>query len=109
MNKRNNILLVLLVIMCCALSVLLVTNRLSYSSKVESCRSNKDMVVDNSQGDFSLINKDVKLFDVSDLAEVKESTIDIASKEYVNNVISILDTDYKISDELAGRIYSTIN
>ncbi|HAB66989.1 MAG TPA: hypothetical protein DCE23_06435 [Firmicutes bacterium] len=105
MNKKYNILFVLLVITYCTLSLCLVINKVSYSSNnIESCNNTNNNMI----GDFGQINKDIKFFDVSDFAQASPNTIDIASKVYSNNVISIADSNFKISDELLSNIYSTI-
>ena len=51
----------------------------------------------------------VDSFDVSDFADSKVSTIDIASKKYTSNTITVLDRDFKISDELLLEINNSIN
>ena len=51
----------------------------------------------------------VDSFDVSDFADSKVSTIDIASKKYTSNTITVLDSDFKISDELLLEINNSIN
>lgn len=107
MNKKNNLLFILLIITCCTLSIALVTSKNSYSNTgIESCNNEDNNDI---KGDFGLINKDIKFFDVSDFAEISPNTLDIASKVYSNNAISIADSDFKISDELLTKIYGTIN
>lgn len=104
MNKKNNFLIVVLIITCCTLSLALITSRNSYSM------NNIDNTYeDDNNGDFEKLKKNVKTFEVSDFSGKNISTVDIASKVYNNGLISVADSNFKVSDELLGKIYNTIN
>lgn len=108
MNNKPSIIVILLVVTCCTLAMCLVTSRASYSKPDDETCTSIDKVTAG-KGDFSVLNKNVKSFDVADFAEASINTIDINSKEYASNTIAIADSDFRISDELLENIYGTIN
>lgn len=63
--------------------------------------------VEIKSSDFDALNNTFK-FDVSDLAYSEVNTIDINSKTYSSG-ITVLDSDFKISEELLNKINNTIN
>lgn len=63
--------------------------------------------VEVKQSDFDKLNETFK-FDVSDLAYSEINTIDINSKNYASG-ITVLDSDFKISEELLNKINNVIN
>lgn len=101
MNKRY-IAIVVLLFICTILSISL----LSKDSQAVSleCQNNSN----NLSTDFDALNY-MDSFDVSDFTEMKINTIDIASKSYVSNQITILDSDFKISEELLNEINSSLS
>lgn len=103
MNKQY-ITIILLLIVCSILSFSL----LSKESNAVSLECNDTNVSNSTVTDFDALNY-MDSFDVSDLGEMNINTIDIASKSYAPSTISVVDSDFKISDELLTNIYSTIN
>ncbi len=107
MRKRYKFIL-LLSITCTILSLVLAS--VSFSFAVNYEKNNKEETVETI-GDFDRLfyEENFNYFDVSDFAEKEINTVDISAKQYVNNTISITDTDFKISDKLLNEIYETIN
>ncbi len=104
MRKQSAVIIFLLIVVC----VILVTY--SATIKFSSAKVNNECdVVDNSYtSDFDSLNY-MNSFDVSDFSGKELNTIDIASKQYAPNNISIADSDFKISDSLLTEIYDSIN
>ena len=103
MNKQY-ITIILLLFICAILSFSLI----SKDSNSVSLECDGDGAANYVVTDFDELNyKD--FFDVSDFGENSLSNIDIASKSYTNNSITILDSSFKISDELVNNINNTIN
>lgn len=101
MNKRY-IAIVVLLFICTILSISLLSKD-SQAISLE-CQNNSN----NLSTDFDALNY-MDSFDVSDFTEMKINTIDIASKSYVSNQITILDSDFKISEELLNEINSSLS
>ncbi|MGN1370774.1 MAG: serine hydrolase [Candidatus Coprovivens sp.] len=103
MNKQY-ITIILLLFICAILSFSLI----SKDSSSVSLECDGDRAANYVVTDFDELNyKD--FFDVSDFGENSLSNIDIASKSYTNNSITVLDSSFKISDELVNNINNTIN
>ena len=103
MNKQY-ITIILLLFICAILSFSLI----SKDSNSVSLECDGDGAANYVVTDFDELNyKD--FFDVSDFGENSLSNIDIASKSYTNNSITILDSSFKMSDELVNNINNTIN
>ena len=98
MNKKNIIFIVILIAVCLVLSLSLYSIKLN---KDTSCNEKDNIIVDSNQNAIS--------FDVSDFSGTEINTIDIPSKVYDTNVISIRDTNFTISEELSNKIYDAIN
>ena len=106
MNKQYMV-IVLLLIVCAILSLsLLNSNSNAIGNECLNGNSNKDKTSINT--DFDALNY-MDSFDVSDFASTNINTIDIASKKYASNTITVLDSDFKISKELVDKITATIN
>lgn len=101
MNKRY-IAIVILLFICAILSLSLLSKN-SQAISLE-CQNNSN----NISTDFDALNY-MDSFDVSDFTEMKINTIDIASKNYVSSQITILDSDFKISEELLNEINSSLS
>lgn len=106
MQKRYKFILVLSVT-CTVLSLVLAT--VSFSFAINYDKNSKDSS-QTTAGDFDKLfyEENFHYFDVSDFAEKKINTVDIANKKYKNNTISITDTDFTISEDLSNEIYNTI-
>lgn len=103
MNKQY-ITIVLLLIVCSILSFSL----LSKESNAVALECENTDNTHSSVTDFDSLNY-MDSFDVSDFGEMNLNNIDIASKSYVSNSVSVVDSDFKISDELLNSINETIN
>lgn len=101
MNKRY-ITIVILLFICAILSFSLLSKN-SQAVSLE-CESNSD----NLNTDFDTLNY-MDSFDVSDFTEMEINTIDIASKNYISNQVSILDSDFRISENLLNEINDSIS
>ncbi len=101
MKKQLNIVIGISIFLCFLLLVSIISFNLKESNAV-TITEEPSNEIDIMKYDYS------KSFDVSDFSFTKENTIDIPSKRYINNAISILDTDFKISPELTEKIMSTI-
>lgn len=106
MRKRYKFILVLSVT-CTILSLILASVSFSFAVNYSKQNTNKDSIT---SGDFDRLfyEENFNYFEVSDFAEKSVNTIDIASKKYKSNTISITDTDFKISEDLKNEIYATI-
>ncbi len=101
MNKRY-IMIVVLLFICAILSFSLLSNN-SQAVSLE-CENNSN----NIKTDFDTLNY-MDSFDVSDFTEMKINTIDIASKNYISNQVTILDSDFRISENLLNEINDSIS
>lgn len=101
MTKKSIISISILIVVCCVLSFALYSIKYSNSATCDSPFNNNSDNKSNNSNDNA--------FDVSDFSSASENTIDIASKQYDNNVISIRDTNFKISEELQAKIMDNIN
>ena len=106
MRKRYKIILALSVT-CTVLSLLLASVSFSFAVKYDKKEPEKT----STTGDFDKLfyGDNFNHFDVSDFAEKDLNKIDIASKKYKSNTITVLDSNFKISEELTNSIYTTIN
>lgn len=103
MNKQY-ITIVLLLIVCSILSFSLLSRESNaVALECENTDSTHSFVTD-----FDSLNY-MDSFDVSDFGEMKLNNIDIASKSYTSNTISVVDSNFKISDELLNSINETIS
>lgn len=103
MNKQY-ITIVLLLIVCSILSFSLLSRESNaVALECENTDSAHSFVTD-----FDSLNY-MDSFDVSDFGEMKLNNIDIASKSYTSNTISVVDSNFKISDELLNSINETIS
>lgn len=102
MNKQY-VTIVLLLFVCAILSFSL----LSKNSQAVSLECETENDADTLTTDFDELNY-MDSFDVSDFSDMKVNTIDIASKSYTSNKITIVDSEFTISEELLNNIYSTI-
>ena len=105
MRNRYKFILVLSVT-CTILSLCLAS--VSFSMAVKS--NNKQEVPTDNVGDFDklFLEENFNYFDVSDFAEKEINKVNIASKKYKSNTITVTDSDFKISEELSNKIYKTI-
>lgn len=104
MKKHLGLIIFILFISVFVLSISLYTIKLSHSNY----ESNKKDVDNTHYSDFDELSYQ-ESFDVSDFSGLTENTIDIPSKKYTNDSISISDTDFRISNELTNEIYDVIN
>lgn len=106
MKKNSNVIIGLLFISLVVLGLSFMTMKTSQSQKNEDATSCD--ATDSNQSDFDSLHY-LESFDVSDFSGLSENTIDIPSKNYTNNQISIADSDFQISNELTNEIYDTLN
>lgn len=104
MKKQSTLIIFLLVVIFVILATYLTTANFSSAKVIEECDVSKEI----NTSDFDSLNY-MNAFDVSDFSGREINTIDIASKQYTNNTISIADSNFKISDSLLTEIYSSIN
>lgn len=102
MNKQHFLIIILLLV-CTGLSVGLVASL--NKKEVLDCGTNEPST---NITDFDSLNY-LNSFDVSDFAAEEVNTIDIAAKSYTKNVISVADSNFKLSNKLTNEIYNTIN
>lgn len=102
MNKQY-IFIVLLLFVCAILSFGILSKE---SNAVSLECEEKEQVIDITT-DFDSLNY-MDSFDVSDFSEKNINTIDIASKVYNTNSITVLDSEFKISDDLLQEINNSI-
>ena len=102
MKKYTLVAISILMCLCVVLSLSLVAIKFSSATPSTSIQS-----IDPVQTDFDALNY-LNSFDVNDFSGKSVNTIDIASKKYTNNVINILDSDFKISNELSNEIYNNL-
>ena len=100
MRREFNILTCISVFLCFLLVAAIITINLKESNSLSETPTNFKAV--------EPINYNNN-FDVSDFADFKVNTIDIASKQYVNGVINVVDSNFRISDELTTKIMNSIN
>lgn len=104
MKNFQLIIISLLTLVCIILSTTIITSNLSHAEKKECNDPPKEI----HSSDFDSLNY-MNAFDVSDFSSTSVNTIDIPSLQYTNNVISIANSNFKISDSLLTEIYNTIN
>lgn len=105
---RNKLLFVIVVTLCVTCSFMgLFSYSISQRNK-DVVNTETDDTVSKNQSDFDNISNNYS-FEVNDFSGSKINTIDINSKVYTPNVITVLDSDFKISPELEAEIYETIN
>ena len=103
MSKQYTLIIILLCV-CAILSFGILSNN-SYAVATNCGTSNGGNLGTTDFDNLTYIDS----FDVSDFADSKVSTLDIASKKYPSNAITVLDSDFKISDELLMEINNSIN
>ena len=100
MRREFNILMCISVFLCFLLVATIITVNLketySFSETQDTFRPIEPLNYNNN-------------FDVSDFTGSEINTIDIASKQYINGTINVLDSNFRISDELIGKIMNSIN
>lgn len=104
MKKLPIITICLLVIISITLGITTITSKLSQATPLDCNTPTKEI----NTSDFDSLNF-MNSFDVSDLSEMKLNTIDIPSLQYTENVISISNSNFKLSDSLLTDIYNTLN
>ncbi len=106
MRKRYKFVLVLS-ITCTILSLCLASTSFTFAVKL---RNTKEVVEQDPIGDFDklFMEENFHYFDVSDFAEKDINRVNIVSKKYKSNTITVTDSDFKISEELTNKIYDTI-
>ena len=100
MSRKSLLLISLLLLLCLVLSFSLYSIKLSNANV---CNDDNNVVYGYKNANY------IEAFDVIYFASYDINTIDIASKYYDNNVISIADSDFVISEKLSNKIYSLIN
>ncbi len=100
MRREFNILMSISVFLCFLLVAAIITVNLKESNSFKETPDNFKAV--------EPINYN-NTFDVSDFTGTELNTIDIASKQYINNVINVVDSNFRISDELTNKIMNSIN
>lgn len=104
MNKYTFIAIIILLCVCSMLSVSLAVIKFDNGdSTVVSNDSNQE-----NENDFDSLNY-LNSFDVSDFTGEEENTIDIVSKKYKKNTVTVLDSDFVISDELLNELNDLIS
>lgn len=106
MKKHSSIIIGLLFISLIVLSLSFTTMKIS-NSKANESEIHCDTTNTNTS-DFDSLHY-LDSFDVSDFSGLSENTIDIPSKKYTSNKISIADSDFQISNALTDKIYDTLN
>jgi len=101
MKKLPYFIILLLVIMCIILGSSLATKS---NDTIQRCDNNSDEMHTSDFNSSNYINS----FDVSDFSGKELNTLDISSLQYTNDTISILNSQFKISDRLLNEIYTTI-
>ena len=105
---RNKLLFIIVVALCVTCSFMgLYSYSLSNDDKDVDKQNDDDVAVMN-ESDFDNLNYNNN-FDVSDFSGSKINTIDIRSKVYTPNTITVLDSDFKLSPELEAKVYETLN
>ena len=105
---RNKLLFIIVVTLCVTCSFMgLFSYSISQRDK-DIVNTETDDTISKNQSDFDNISNNYS-FEVNDFSGSKINTIDINSKVYTPNVITVLDSDFKISPELEAEIYETIN
>ena len=107
MRKRYKFILFLSVT-CTILSLILASASFSHAINYKNDDSNNNL---ETSGDFDKLfyEKNFNYFEVTDFSEKEINKIDIVSKKYKSNNITVTDSNFKISDELTNKIYDTIN
>lgn len=95
-----SLLFIICVVSCSLLLTYFIVN--SNKAKYFSNAANEDV------SDFDDIKK-IESFDVSDFSFKEKNTLDIPSLNYSNGKISILGSDFKLSNALESKVYDLIN
>lgn len=108
---RNKVLFVIVIILCITCFSMGV---ISFSIRNTNNETNNKQDISNIAINNNIISDFDKLkysssFEVNDFANNKINTIDIRAKNYQYNVITVLDSEFKISEELEARLYELIN
>lgn len=96
--KKSNILLILVNLIVCVTSIIIAKNitKPSYATNdTTKIVFNEDKIEDK--------------FDVSDFSGTEIKNIDIVNKEYKPNELSILDSQFTISEETLNKFYEIVN
>lgn len=108
---RNKVLFVIVIILCITCFSMGVIS-FSFKNQPVTNTTNKDVsniVINNNViSDFDKL-KYSNSFDVNDFANNKINTIDIRSKWYDSNTITVLDSEFRLSAELEAKMYELIN
>ena len=105
---RNKLLFIIVVTLCVTCSFMgLFSYSISVRDKDKVNESNEEAITKN-ESDFDSLNYN-NSFEVSDFSGSNINTIDINSKVYTPNTITVLDSDFRISPELEAEIYETLN
>ena len=107
---RNKLLLIIVITLCVTcLSMGLVAFTMIDNDEEKNNNGNNVIFKNNSSNtDFDNINY-INSFEVNDFTGTKINTIDIKSKVYKSGEITVLDSDFKISDEALRRMNELIN
>lgn len=100
MSKKSLLLISLLLLLCLVLSFSLYSIKLSNANV---CNDDSGVIYGYKNANY------IEAFDVIDFASLDLNTVDIASKNYDNNQISIADSSFTISEKLSNKIYNLIN
>lgn len=101
---RNKLLLIIVVTLCVTcLSMGLV----AFYMIDNNSDTNNEFVLKN-KSDFDNLNY-INSFEVSDFSGTQINTIDIKSKVYQAGKITVLDSDFKISEKSENKMYELIN
>ena len=100
MKKNLNTLVILLLLVCTVLTCALYTIKMDSS---QACQLEVNNVEDLKS------SKSIETFDINNYDLKETNDIDIASKYYEKNKITVSDSSFQISKELSDNIYKMIN
>lgn len=100
--KNRYFIVMFIIFVFCAILGTTVYSKIKFNTK--TCRSDMDII---SNSDFNSMNY-LNSFDVSDFSGKNINTIDIPSKVYEYNKISVSDSEFVISEELQNTIYNLV-
>ena len=105
---RNRLLLIIVIALCLTcFSMGLFSVSMSIKKNDEQ-KKVPTIIESNKSSDFDNVGH-IDVFDVNDFSENVKNTIDIKSKVYEPNTITILDSDFKLSEELEKQVYDILN
>ena len=102
MKKYTLATVALLMCLCVTLSLSLVAIKFSSGEK-QPIKDDSSITAT----DFDSLNY-LRSFDVADFSDGKVNTIDIASKSYTPNTITVTDSDFRLSEDLSNKVYATL-